>query len=120
MVQKKCEYTCFLKTISETHNIPFEELLEIWKETVPSINVSLPQSNVFKKLLKQSSISLEPTNVVNTSNKKEDVVNKCSSITKKGTKCTYTAIINGKCKIHNSSTLHQQVSIMEKFANLKI
>lgn len=119
MVQKKCEYTCFLKTISETHDIPFEELLEIWKETVPSITVASSQSNVFKKLLKQS-INLEPINVVDTSNKKEDVVNKCSSVTKKGTKCTYTAIINGKCKIHNSSTLNQQVSIMEKFANLKI
>jgi len=110
----------FLKTISETHGIPFEELIEIWKETVPSITVASSQSNVFKKLLKQSSINLEPINVVDTSNKKEDSLSKCSSVTKKGTKCTYNAVVNGKCKIHNSSTINQQVSIMEKFANLKI
>ena len=120
MVQKKCEYTCFLKTIAETHNIPQEELVEIWKETVPSINVSSTEPTVFKKVLKQSIINIKTIDVVNTYTKKEDVVSKCSSVTKKGTKCTYTAIINGKCKIHNSSTLNQQVSIMEKFTNLKI
>lgn len=120
MVQKKCEYTCFLKTISETHSIPLEELIEIWKESVPSINISTPQPTVLKKLLKQLTPLIEDNHVVSSSNKKEDSTSKCSSVTKKGTKCTYNAVVNGKCKIHNSSTINQQVSIMEKFANLKI
>lgn len=120
MVQKKCEYTCFLKTISETHSIPIEELIEIWKESVPSINILVPQPTVLKKLLKQQSIHVESTNVIDSSINKEDSASKCSSVTKKGTKCTYNAVVNGKCKIHNSSTINQQVSIMEKFANLKI